>query len=171
MTMARTMPSYGYSPSNPDDAYANLALARLALKNKDAAHSEEALGYLDRLPASLRDALEAALPRLIALDRTGDKQAADSLFTQLSQATQNDAKLSSSIGWTLTHAEQHARAETFLTHALAGNASDFQLLYDLGVVALYARDYARAREVLETAVASSPRMPMRFTAWRWPTIR
>jgi tetratricopeptide (TPR) repeat protein len=140
----------------PDDAYANLALARLALKNKDAAHAKEALGYLDRLPAGLRDALEAALPRLIALDRTGDKPAADSLFTQLSQATQNDAKLSSSIGWTLAHAEQYAQAETFLTHALAGNASDFQLLYDLGVAALYAHDYPRAREVLETAVRQQP---------------
>jgi len=140
----------------PDDAYANLALARLALKNPDAAHAREALGYLDRLPAGLRDALEAAVPRLIALDRAGERQAAEALFTQLSKATENDSKLSSSIGWTLARAEQYAQAETFLTHALAGNASDFQVLYDLGVVALYAHDYDRAREVLETAVRQQP---------------
>lgn len=140
----------------PDDAYATLALARIALKSKDAAHAKEALGYLDRLPPGTSDALEVALPRLIALDRTGNRQAADALFTQLSQATQNDAMLSSSIGWTLAHAEQYAQAETFLSHALAGSPADFQLLYDLGVVALYAHDYARAREVLDTAVRQQP---------------
>ncbi|SPE28419.1 hypothetical protein SBA3_1440006 [Candidatus Sulfopaludibacter sp. SbA3] len=143
----------------PADPYANLALARMALKTKDAAHAthaREALDYLDRLPAALRDAPEAAVPRLIALDRTGDKQAADAVFAQLDKATQNDSKLSSSIGWTLARAQQYPQAESFLTHALAGNASDFQVLYDLGVVALYAHDYDRAREVLETAVRQQP---------------
>jgi tetratricopeptide (TPR) repeat protein len=140
----------------PAEPYANLALARIALKNNDAAHAREALGYLDRLPAGLRDAPEAAVPRLIALDRAGDKDAADALCAQLSNATQNDSKLSSSIGWTLARAEQYAQAEMFLTHALAGNAADFQVLYDLGVVALYAHDFVRAREVLETAVRQQP---------------
>jgi tetratricopeptide (TPR) repeat protein len=142
---------------DPADPYANLALSRIALKSKDAEHAKEALSYLDRLPAGLRNAPEAAVPRLIALDRSGDKQNADALFTQLSNATQNDAKLSSSIGWTLARAEQFTQAETFLTHALAGNAADFQLLYDLGVVALYAQDYNRAREVLEEAVRQQPK--------------
>jgi tetratricopeptide (TPR) repeat protein len=141
---------------DPAEPYANLALARMALKNKDAAHAREALGYLNRLPAGLRDAPESAVPRLIALDRAGDKDAADALCAQLSNATQNDSKLSSSIGWTLARAEQYAQAEMFLTHALAGNASDFQVLYDLGVVALYAHDYVRAREVLDTAVRQQP---------------
>ena len=138
------------------DAYANLELARLALKNKDVDHAKEALRYLDRLPVGMRDAVQAAVPRLIALDRTGDAAAAEALFTQIASATQNDAKLSSSIGWTLARAEQFAQAETFLTHALAGDPSDFQLLYDLGVVALYARHYDRAREVLEKAVRQQP---------------
>ena len=85
---------------DPADSYANLALARIALKNKDPEHAREALGYLNRLPTGLRDTPEAAVPRLIALDRAGDRQSADALFTQLSNATQNDPKLSSSIGWT-----------------------------------------------------------------------
>ena len=142
---------------DPTDPYANLELARLALKNPDVAHAKEALGFLDRLPAAMRDAPQASIPRLIALDRIGDQAAADSLFTQLSNSTQSDSKLSSSIGWTLAHAEQFAQAETFLTHALAGDPADFHLLYDLGVVALYARHYDRAREVLEKAVRQQPR--------------
>jgi tetratricopeptide (TPR) repeat protein len=141
---------------DPADAYANLQLARMELKTNDAANARQALRYLDRLPAAMRDAPEAAVPRLIALDRSGDRQAAEALFTQLSNTTQNDAKLSSSIGWTLARAEQFDQAETFLTHALAGDPSDFQLLYDLGVVALYGHHYDRAREVLEKAVREQP---------------
>jgi tetratricopeptide (TPR) repeat protein len=142
---------------DPKDPYANLELARMELKNKDAAHSKEALRYLDRLPADLRDAPTAAVPRLIALDRAGDAKAAGAVFAQLANATENDPKLSSSIGWTLARAEQFAQAETFLTHALASDPSDFQLLYDLGVVSLYAQHYDRAREVLERAVHEQPR--------------
>ena len=48
----------------------------MELKNKDAAHARQALRYLDRLPATLRDSPEAAVPRLIALDRGGDTTAA-----------------------------------------------------------------------------------------------
>ncbi|HKE30060.1 MAG TPA: tetratricopeptide repeat protein [Bryobacteraceae bacterium] len=140
----------------PADPYANLALARLELKNKDAAHAKAALVFLDRLPAGLRDTPEAAVPRLIALSRSGDTPAAGALVTQLANATQSDPKLSSSIGWTLARAGQFAQAEPFLTQALAGNPSDFQLLYDLGVVALYAQHYDRAREVLEKAVHRQP---------------
>jgi tetratricopeptide (TPR) repeat protein len=141
---------------DPGDAYANLELARMELKNKDAEHAKAALGHLDRLPAGMRDAPEAAVPTLIALDRSGDAQAAEALFTRISNATQNDARLSSSIGWTLARAEQFTQAETFLSHALAGDPSDFQLLYDLGVVALYAQHYDRAREVFEKAVHQQP---------------
>ncbi len=141
---------------DPADPYANLELARIELKNKDAAHAKEALRYLDHLPAGMRDAPEAAVPRLIALDRGADTKAAEALFTRIANATQNDAKLSASIGWTLAQDEQFVQAETFLTHALAGDLSNFQLLYDLGVVALYAHHYDRAREVLEKAVHEQP---------------
>jgi tetratricopeptide (TPR) repeat protein len=142
--------------ADPADAYANLELARLELKNKDAAHAKEALGHLDRLPSALRDAPEAAVPRLIALDRSGETGAAEEAFSRLSATTENDPALSSSIGWTLARAEQFAQAETFLSHALAGNPTDFQLLYGVGVAALYAKNYIRARDVLEKAVHEQP---------------
>jgi len=142
--------------ADPADAYANLELARMALKKEDAGHAKEALRYLDHLPAGVSDSPQAAVPRLIALDRIGDKGAAETLFNRISSATQNDSRLSSSIGWTLTRAGQFPQAETFLTHALAADPSDFQLLYDLGVVSLYAQHYDRAREVLEKAVHQQP---------------
>jgi len=141
---------------DPADRYSNLQLAQLALKWKDASHAKEALGHLDRLPRNQREAPEVAVLRLAALDLSGDRQAGDTLFARLSSATQNDASLSASIGWTLTEAGVYDRAETFLTHALAADPSNFHVLYDLGVVACYARHYERARDVLETAVRQQP---------------
>ena len=141
---------------DPADRYANLQLAQLALKRKDAAHAKEALLYLDHLPANQRDAPDVAVQRLAALLLSGDREAAGALFIRLSSATQQDAKLSASLGWALTEAGQFEHAETFLTHALAGDPSNFQVLYDLGVVACYARHYERARDVLETAVRQQP---------------
>ena len=141
---------------DPADAFANLELARMELKSKDADHAKAALRYLDHLPAGIRDTLEAAVPRLIALDRAGETTAADAAFARLSEATRSDAKMSSTIGWTLARAEQFPQAETFLTQALASDPANFQLLYDVGVVALYARHYERAREVLEKAVRQQP---------------
>jgi Flp pilus assembly protein TadD len=122
---------------DPSDRYANLQLAQLALKWKDVAHAEEALLYLDRLPANQREAPDIAVQRLAALDLKGDREGADALFVHLSSATQQDAKLSASMGWALTEAGQFEHAETFLAHALAADPSNFQVLYDLGVVACY----------------------------------
>ena len=141
---------------DPADRYANLQLAQLALKRKDAAHAREALLYLDRLPANQREAPEVAVQRLAALDLSGDREAAGALFARLSTATEQDARLSASMGWALTEAGQFDHAETFLAHALAADPSNFQVLYDLGVVACYARHYERARDVLETAVRQQP---------------
>jgi tetratricopeptide (TPR) repeat protein len=93
---------------------------------------------------------------LAALDLSGDRAAADALFVRLSAATQQDAKLSASMGWALTEAGQYEHAEPFLAHALAADPSNFQVLYDLGVVACFAQHYERARDVLETAVRQQP---------------
>lgn len=141
---------------DPSDYYANLQLAQMALKVKDAPHAREALRDLDHVPQKQREAPEIAVQRLLALDWSGDKEAADLLFARLSSKTESDAKLSASIGWTLAHAADYDRAETFLTHALAADPSNFQVLYDLGAVACYAGHYERAREVLESAVRQQP---------------
>ena len=141
---------------DPTDYYANLQLAQMSLKVKDAAHAREALRYLDHLSQKQREAPDVAVQRIIAMDLSGEKAAANSLVTRLSSATESDQKLSASIGWALAQAGANDPAETFLTHALAVDPSNFQILYDLGVVALYAGHYDRAREVLESAVRQQP---------------
>ena len=142
--------------ADPADTYANVQLAQLLLKLKDAAPAKQALGYLDHLPAKQLENPQVAVLRLAALDLSGDRQQADTVFASLSSATSQDASLSGSLGWTLAEAGLYERAETFLTHALAADPSNFRVLYDLGVVALYGRHYDRAREVLETAVRQQP---------------
>ncbi|MCU1328015.1 MAG: hypothetical protein JWN34_3385 [Bryobacterales bacterium] len=141
---------------DPADLYANVQLAKFALGAKDAEHAKEALGYLDHLPAGQRDGAEAAVLRLSALELAGNAKEAESVFQRLAKATQKDAKVSASIGWSLSQSGQFDRAEVFLTQALAVDPSDFHVLYDLGVVALYAGHYERAKEVLEKAVRQQP---------------
>lgn len=139
---------------DPKDRFANLQLAQWALQKKDP---KTALVYLDHIPASEQAAPDVVAQRLVALDSIpGNQQEASALFTRLSQETENDATLGSSIGWMLAQAGQYDQAETFLTHAHAADPSDFHVLYDLGVVALYAGHNQRARDVLETAVREQP---------------
>ena len=98
-----------------------------------------------------RGAPEAAVPRLIALDRGGDTKAAEAPGYAIIQChsercqTEFIDRLDPGPGGTV----RSGRNSTFLAHALAGDPSNFQLLYDVGVVALYAHHYERAREVLE----------------------
>jgi tetratricopeptide (TPR) repeat protein len=135
------------------DRYANLQLAQLVLAAKD---TKGALLYLDQLSAAARDEPEAAVLRLAALEIGGARAEANAVFQRLSTATQNNAPLSGSLGWTLAQAGLYERAEEFLTQALALEPANFRFLYDRGVVALYGRHYERARDLLEAAVRQQP---------------
>ncbi len=64
-------------------------------------------------------------------------------------ATQNDARASEAAAQILSKAGQFDQAETFLTHALAAEPSNFQLMYALGVTASQAGHNDRAKTVLE----------------------
>ena len=140
---------------DPGTRFANLQLVQSALRQKDP---KTALTYLDHVTASEQDAPEVAVQRLVALDSIpGNQKEADALFSRLSVATEKDANAGSAIGWTLAQAGQFNQAETFLTHAHAANPSDFRVLYDLGVVALYGGHNERAREVLEIAAREQPK--------------
>ena len=140
---------------DPADRFANLQFAKSALRQKDP---KTALAYLDHIAAGQQNDPEVSAERLVALDLIpANQKDAAALFARLSQATEKDAGLGATIGWTLAQAHQYDQAETFLTHAHAADPSDFHVLYDLGVVALYAGHNERAREVLETAQREQPK--------------
>ncbi len=138
---------------DPTDAYANLQLAQVAVKSGDGA---EALQYLDHLPAQQLDLPNVAILRLVALDLAKNHAEADALLNRLAGATENDAALSGSLGLKLVQAGQFDQAEIFLTHALAPDPTNFNALYQLGVVASRAGHNERARDVLENALRRQP---------------
>jgi Flp pilus assembly protein TadD len=130
--------------ANPADRNSNAALAQIAVNQKNGV---EALSYLNRLP----DGQDIAIVKLAALDLAGQRDQANALFTQISNATQNDARTSEAAAQILSKAGQFEQAETFLTHALAVEPSNFQLKYTLGVTAAQAGHNDRAKTVLEAA--------------------
>ena len=134
---------------NPADRNSNVALAQIAVNQKNGA---EALTYLNRLP----DGPDIAIVKLAALDLTGQHDQANALFTQISNATQNDARTSEAAAQMLSKAGQFEQAETFLTHALAVEPSNFQIMYSLGVAASQAGHNDRAKTVLEAALRQKP---------------
>jgi tetratricopeptide (TPR) repeat protein len=138
---------------DPADDYANLQLAQVALMS---GQGQDALQYLDRLPAQQMEAPNMAILRLAALGLAGKRPEADALFNRLSSATENDPALSAALGLQLVQAGQFDRAETFLTHALAPDPTNFNLLYELGVVASRAGHNERARDVFEKALPQQP---------------
>lgn len=138
---------------DPADDYSSRQLVQVALL---AGNGQEALRYLDRLPAQELETPNVAILRLAALDMAGNRTEADALFRRLAAATENDANLSASLGRKLVQAGQFDQAETFLTHALAPDPANFGMLYELGVVASRAGHNERAREVLEKALRQQP---------------
>jgi len=138
---------------DPADDYANLQLAQVALQS---GNGPEALQYLDKLPAKQLEAPNMAILRLQALDLAGNRPEADALFNRLAAATENDAAQSAALASKLVQAGQFEQAETFLTHALAPDPTNFNLLYELGVVASRAGHNERARDVLENALRRQP---------------
>ena len=137
----------------PGDDYANVQLAQLALK---ANHGQEALGYLDHLPAQQLETPSVAVFRLIALDQVGNRTEAGLVFDRLAAATENNPQMSTALGRTLAQAGQFDQAETFLTHALAADPANFGLLNQLGLIASHAGHNERAREVFEKALRQQP---------------
>ena len=138
---------------DPNDDYANLQLAQLALQ---ANRAKEALQYLERLPAKQRESPTVAIYMLLALDLSGNHAVADPLFNGLASSTENDPNLSAFLGRKLAQARQFAQAETFLTHALAPDPANFAMLCELGIVASNAGHNDRARDLLENALRQQP---------------
>ena len=129
---------------DPAHYNANLQLARFALKR---ANAPDAIRYLDQLPAARRESPQALLLRLEALYRGGDLAQGDQLTARLSAMATTDAGLTFALVTALSNARQYDKAEMFCENALKAYPANFNVLYDLGIVANYAGHFDRAREV------------------------
>jgi tetratricopeptide (TPR) repeat protein len=139
--------------ADANDSYADLQLAQLAVK---AGKGPEALQHLDKLPPAQLEAPNIAIFRLIALDLADNRTDADVAFHRLAASTQNDGPVSANLALMLVQAGQFEQAETFLTQALVPDPTNFNLLYQLGVVASHAGHNERARDVFKEALRQQP---------------
>jgi len=139
---------------DPAQYVANLQLARLALKQRNAS---DTLHYLDRLAANQRENPPALLLRLEALYLSADTSAGDKLSARFADMAKTDANLTLPVINALMNVRQYQKAEAFCETALKAFPDNFSALHNLGVVATYAGHYDRAREVLEAALRQQPR--------------
>ncbi len=138
---------------DPANSAANRQLARMAVERKKGA---DALGYLKHLRDAEQGDPDVELLRLEALYQTGQKGEADAVANKLVAAARNDLNLTVAVGRVLTNARQFEVAESLFAAAVAKNPAHFDLLYNLGVVALDAGHAARASEVLNAALRLQP---------------
>jgi tetratricopeptide (TPR) repeat protein len=80
----------------PNDGYANLQLATLALKQKKGA---EALAYLNRLSPQQRNAPDVAIDRVMALELSGDHAGAIAAEAALRKTATADTLYSLAYAW------------------------------------------------------------------------
>ena len=139
---------------DPAHRNANVQLIRLALKNKEGA---EALGYFRHLPASRAGCSQpgaAAYRGLVPGGKhSGGGQPGRALARRDPKRPGAQASLSA-WRWPMPGSTQ--RPKRFFTQALALAPSDFNVLFNLGVVAWHTGNYQRAREVLEAARRQQP---------------
>jgi len=106
------------------DAYANLQLAQLALKNRKG---PEALTYLNRLSAAQQALPDIAVHRVVALDLSGRGSEADAL----SATYRSDAAWDVLAGRALLDAGETAQAQAMLSAARSLAPRDADLLYGM----------------------------------------
>lgn len=126
-------------------------LARIALQNNAA---NEALGYLNRIPAAERNRSDGVILRMQADYLLGHRTEGDAILKELSSKAETDQVYG--LGIALASAHQYDKAETFFSKALEAKLSDFDVLYNLGLAAAHAGHNERARSVLQQALAQQP---------------
>ncbi len=128
-------------------------LARLGLEQKAPA---EALGYLDRLPAALRDRADLAILRMqadFALHREAEGNA---ILAHLSANTRNNAAESFALGQALASVGRYKEAEPLFSRTLEAEPGNFEALYFLGLAASHAGHNERAKSLLQQALDRQP---------------
>lgn len=137
---------------DPSHVNANLQLARIAVEER---RGPDALGHLGRLPPEMRSDPGVALLQARALDQAGRRQEAAATLEKLA-AGAGGAALNFSIGMLWAEWKSYDNAEQAFTRALAAEPANRDILYNLGLAAIGAHHYDRAREVLGAVLRQNP---------------
>jgi len=132
---------------------ANLQLAKSSVENKQG---DEALRYLDHLPASEQSDAAVRLLRAQALYQAGQKEQAQSLLIEVQKVDPSDPRLVFSIGMVYVQWERFEEAEVTFTRALEMAPANFDVLYNLAVAATRAGHLDRAEDIFKVALKQRP---------------
>jgi tetratricopeptide (TPR) repeat protein len=132
-------------PAHPNAA---MQLARICVVEKKP---EEALRYLDRLPADAQETDVGTLVRMQALYELHKETEADAILARIPSSS--DA----AVGEALATAGQYAKAEEYLARVAAASADDFEAQYRWGLAASHAGDNEHALTALTAAHRIDPK--------------
>jgi tetratricopeptide (TPR) repeat protein len=132
-------------PTHPNAA---MQLARICLVEKKP---EEALRYLDRLPADAQQTDVGTLVRMQALYELHKDADADAILARIGSGS--DA----AVGEALATAGQYGKAEEYLGRVAAASADEFEAQYRWGLAASHAGDNEHALIALTAAHRIDPK--------------
>lgn len=138
---------------DPSRANANLQLAAIAVEDKNG---NEAIHYINRLPSAERAAPQIQILEIRALFLAGRDAEAKAAMVHFSSGSNNDPRLSFSLGLALASVAKYQEAEAAFSHTLESAPANFDTFYNLGLAAFHAQHLQRAQEILQTALAQRP---------------
>ncbi|MDO9195073.1 tetratricopeptide repeat protein [Rhodoferax sp.] len=132
---------------------AYLSLAQIAEQRKDFAQADSWLKRID----SPADLLNAQLRRAAILARQGKLEEARKLIRSQSEQSPADARLKLTAEVQLLRdSKQYRAAHELLTEAIARNPSDFDLVYDMAMVAEKLGNLEEMERLLRSVIAGKP---------------
>jgi tetratricopeptide (TPR) repeat protein len=139
--------------ADPQYPNANLQLARISLEDKQG---HAALNYLSRLGTSATDDPGVLELRARALSLDGQCSAAGETAAKLESLAAGNWRAHFSAGAVYAGCKSYNQAEESFSRALDADPRNFDILYNLGLAALYAGHTERAAKVFEVALNERP---------------
>jgi tetratricopeptide (TPR) repeat protein len=134
---------------NPHDQNANFQLAKTSITRKQG---RDALRYLGQLAREDQASPTVQVLRAQALKLTGDSSAAERQLLDALDQFGGDPRVSFSVGMLFAEWKRYKRAEEAFSKALHSAPSNFDVLYNLGLSALEARDLEQAGQAFQLAL-------------------
>lgn len=140
---------------------AYLSLAQIAEKKKNFSEADAWLGRID----NAEDLLDAQLRRANILARQGKLEEALELVRGQPERSPADARLKMSAEvQLLRESKRFKEAYLLLASAVAGNPDDFDLVYDLAMVAEKLGNLEEMERLLRRVIAGQPERPHAYNA-------